>query len=83
MNKRGKKLALAMERIERGEEAMLKLLEKMFPVGTTVRFHVQHGQVNPSVGTIIAHEGGRFAYVRIRMRSRTEHVRTVPACNIW
>ena len=83
MNPRGQKLKAAMQRVERAEEAMVKLLEKMFPVGTTVRFHVQYGQINPSIGTVVWHKGGRHAYIGIRLRSRTEQVRTVPARNVW
>lgn len=77
-----KQLAAAIERLERAETAMEKLLRRMFPEGTTVRFYIMHGQENPSIGTVIAHEGGRFASVRIRLRSRTEQVRSVPARQI-
>jgi hypothetical protein len=82
MNTRGKKLNTAIERVERAQAAMEKVLLKMFPIGTTVRFRIQYGQVNPSIGTVIAHEGGPYAYVRIRLRSGSGQVRSVSARNI-
>lgn len=38
----------------------LKSLPASNPVGCSVRLWLMHGQVNPSLGEIIAHEGGRL-----------------------
>ena len=78
-----KKIRSIGERIRKAEEAMGKALEIEYPVGTTVRFYIMHGQVIPSIGDVISHPGGRWALVRMRLHSRTKHVRDVPAQNIF
>lgn len=76
------KLGRLRVRIEKAEAAMEKALMEQYPVGTTVRCYIQHGQVNPSIGDVISHPGGRHAYLRLRLHSRTRHVRDVPAWDV-
>lgn len=71
------------ERIRKAEEAMRKALEVAYPVGWVATFYIMHGQSTPSKGTVISHSGGRFAYVRVRLHSRTQLARDVPAENIF
>lgn len=76
-------IATATQRVVAAEDALIKLLEKQFPIGTAVKFYVMHGQVNPSRGEVIGHEGGRFAYLRVRLESRASVVRSIPAGRVW
>ena len=68
--------------IEKAEYAMEKALARAFPNGTRVRCNIMYGQVNPSTGEIIGHEGGRNAYLIVRLNSRKQEVRRVPVENI-
>lgn len=77
------KIGKLATKIRAAQDAMVKELERQFPIGTTVRCEIQYGQINPSIGLVIAHEGGEHAYVCVRLQSRTKEVRRVPASNIW
>lgn len=77
-----KKIDALRERIKKAEAAMSAALERKYPVGTTLRFYIMYGQVTPSKGDVISHPGGRCAYVRVRLHSRTRSARDIPAANI-
>lgn len=64
------------------EEAVIAELERLYPVDTPVGVRLMHGQINPSRGRVIAHEGGRYGSVVVRLDSRTQDVRRVAADNI-
>jgi len=85
MNPRDKwRLQAATTRIEHSEAAMEQLLKKLFPIGDDVRcYKFMHGQATPTVGTVIAHTGGRHAYLRLRLHTRTRVMRDVSARNVW
>jgi hypothetical protein len=70
-------------RIERAEAEMEKALERAFPIGTRIRCWIMYGQVTPSTGEVIAYTGGRHAYLRVRLNSRTQEVRDVPVENVF
>ena len=64
------------------EAAVVSELERLYPIGKPVRVWLMSGQVTPSRGEVIGHDGGRHAYVRVRLESRTREVRTIAASNI-
>lgn len=64
--------------IAAAELGMKQFLEKHFPVGTRVGCWIMYGQINPSYGEVIAHTGGKYAYLRVRLKSRTNNVRDIP-----
>lgn len=66
-------------RIRAADAAMEVHLAKLFPIGSRVSCYLMHGQRHPSKGDVIGHTGGEFAYVRIRLESRTRAVRNIPA----
>lgn len=70
-------------RIERAEADMEKALALAFPIGTRIRCTIMYGQITPSTGEVIGHRGGRFAYVTVRLNSRTKEVRDVPVENVF
>jgi hypothetical protein len=74
------KLAKSIARLERRQE---RALVALFPIGTTVRCYLMHGQVNPSIGDVIAHKAGSTPYLRVRLRSTARKVRDVPAEDVW
>jgi hypothetical protein len=61
---------------------ILHELCSLYPEGKTVKCWLQHGQVTPSIGTVIGYDGGEFAIVLIRLDSRTRQVRRVPVRDI-
>lgn len=66
-------------RIQRAERAMALELERQFPLLSEVEFDIMHGQVKPSRGEIIGYSGTEHAYLRIRIRSRTNPTRDIPS----
>lgn len=82
MNPR-RSIGYATARVVAAENAVLKALAKHFPIGAKVRFYIMHGQVTPSRGEVIGYEGGRHAYLRVRLESRKREVRSVPANKAW
>jgi len=66
----------------RAESAVIKELERRYPMHSPVRVMLMYGQINPSHGAVIGHDGGRNACVRVRLESRTQEVRSVAAENI-
>lgn len=68
--------------IENACAAMEAELEKAFPMGKPVRCWLMHGQATPSTGIVIGYTGGRHAYVRILLDSRTRATRDIPASNV-
>ena len=68
--------------IVKAEGAMEKALARAFPNGTRIRCNIMYGQINPSTGEVIGHEGGRHAYLTVRLNSRTQEVRSVAVENI-
>lgn len=73
------KLGKLSANIQKAEKAMELELERQFPILSTVEFDIMHGQVNPSRGEVIGYTGGRNAYLRIRLESRTRLARDVSA----
>jgi hypothetical protein len=74
-----KSLQKLAEKIRAANNDMQAELERRFPVGSRVSCFLMHGQVKPSHGEVIGHTGGEHAYIRIRLNSRTGHVRDVVA----
>lgn len=72
-----KKIVQLQERLRRTNAALIKVLEKEYPEGWRVRFEIQSGQVTPSRGEIIGHEGGEYAYLKVRLECRTKLVRSI------
>ena len=68
--------------IVKAEDAMEKALAKAFPCGTRIRCKIMYGQINPSTGEVIGHQGGRYAYLTVRLNSRTQEVRAVSVDNV-
>lgn len=64
------------------EEAVLEELKRLYPIDSPVRCMLMSGQINPSRGQVIGHDGGRYALVQVRLESRTNDVRSVSAENI-
>ena len=75
-------LAQKLAAVVRAEESVIAALEKLYPVDSEVRCWLMYGQVNPSRGRVIGHEGGRYGYVTVRLESRTQEVRRVAAESI-
>ena len=69
-------------KIERAEKEMERALERAFPIGTRIRCTIMYGQITPSTGEVIGHQGGRHAYLTVRLNSRTQEVRAVPVENV-
>ncbi|MGP1677895.1 MAG: hypothetical protein ACTS6J_12145 [Burkholderiales bacterium] len=69
-------------RIQAAEKAMDIALERAFPVLSIVEFNIMYGQVNPSRGEVIGYSGGSYAYLRVRLESRTRAVRDVSAFDV-
>lgn len=65
--------------LEAAEAAVEKELARLYPMGWDVRVWLQDGQVTPSRGQVIGHRGTRYAYVLVRLESRTRATRDVPA----
>lgn len=76
------KLQQHIKTLEIAEEAVIAELKTLFPKGTMVSANIQYGQINPSRGEVIGHQGGRFAYLVVRLDSRTKNVRLIAAENI-
>lgn len=70
------------KRVIEAEERLVRALRRKYPIGTTVRFYIMHGQVTPSRGQVIGHTGGRYAYVRVSIDSRTRPCRDIPEKDI-
>lgn len=77
-----KPFAKLSERIKKANTAMDKALEREYPIGIRIRFYIMHGQISPSKGQVIGYSGGEFAYLRVRLDSRTQQVRDVSARNV-
>jgi hypothetical protein len=75
-------LAKKIDALIDAEEAVIGELETLYPMHTAVRCWLMSGQINPSIGRVQGHIGGRFALVQIRLESRTNEVRSVSAKNI-
>lgn len=75
-------IAALSERIKKAEDAMIVALERAYPIGSTVSFYIMHGQVTPSRGEVIGYSGGRYAYLRVRIASRTNPARDIPAADV-
>ncbi len=71
------KFAELARRLNKAGADMEKGLETDVPVGTRVGCWLMSGQVTASTGEVIGHPGGPFAYLRIRLDSRTQQVRDV------
>jgi hypothetical protein len=65
------------------EKRQLRALERAFPIGTTVRFHVMYGQVNPTIGDVIGYETGSTPYLRVMMKTKKPTGRSIPVVNVW
>lgn len=76
------KMIALSKKIEVAEEAMLAELRRAFPVGRAVSCWLMHGQVNPSTGVVLGHRGGRYAYVTVRLDSRSRLTRDIPASEV-
>jgi hypothetical protein len=61
------------------DKAVIEELKFLYPEGSAVRAIIMSGQVNPSRGCVIGHRGGTHAYVTVRLESRTNEVRDIPA----
>ena len=70
------------QRLLECERRLDNALRRAFPIGTVVRAKIMSGQMNHSVGEVIGHPGGRHAYLRVRLRSRTKQVRYISAQNV-
>jgi hypothetical protein len=77
-----KAIAKLQEELKRADAALIAALAKAYPEGWRVRFNIQHGQVTPSRGEVVGHEGGPHAYLLVRLESRTHGVRHVAAANV-
>lgn len=77
-----KKLNAKVKILEAAEEAVIKELARLYPVGSRVSLWLMCGQVTPSRGEVISHQGSRHAYVRVRLDSRKQEVRSITAGNI-
>jgi hypothetical protein len=76
------RLQQRVKTLEIAEDAVIAELKLLFPKGMMVSANIQYGQIIPSHGEVIGHEGGRFAYLVVRLDSRTKNVRRIPAENI-
>lgn len=73
----------ARVRVVKAESYMEAQLKKHFPLGMVVRCWLQAGQTRPSEGEVIAHPGGRWGLLRVRLLTRMRKVRDVPAKKAW
>lgn len=58
-------LKIASAKLEEAENKMLAALRHAYPEGSDIEFFIMHGQVNPSTGTVIAHDPRRRT-IRVR-----------------
>lgn len=77
-----KKLNRKLRALVHAEEAVIAELERLYPIDTPVSVWLMHGQINPSEGRVIGHQGGRHGLVIVRLASRTQDTRRVAASNI-
>ena len=75
MNKQLKK---SLDKVNAADDQLQSLLAKQYPLLTVVYFYIMHGQVTPSSGEVVGHEGGIHGYLRVRLNSRTRPVRSIP-----
>lgn len=68
--------------VNKAQKDIERALAKEFPIGTTVRCYIMHGQVNPSIGQVISYPGGPYALIRVRLQSRKSKVRDISAWNL-
>lgn len=72
------------QKLIEAETAQRAALEKIYPKGSRVWFNIQHGQVNPSSGTVTGHEPSRWGgsvvvlHSEAKPRSRYRYRRPSP-----
>lgn len=77
-----KKLRTKLNALVVAQNAVTKMLEDLYPVGSTAHVFLMSSQQEPSSGIVIGHEGGEFGRVIVRLNSRTGCVRRVSAEDI-
>ena len=69
---------------EMAERNLVRAMERACPRGITIKFWLRHGQVHPSEGVVIMAESGGYAgFVKVRMVSKKEDVKSVHFSEIF
>lgn len=71
-----------MYRIGNEERHLRDLLKSAFPIGKRVLVYLREGQVNPSHGEVIHHQGGESGVLCVRLDSPKRHVVRVPVDHV-
>lgn len=69
-----KKIDRLLARLVKAEDAVLAELRKLYPEGSAVRVYLQANQRYPSSGVVWGYGGGRYGYVRVKLRFSPEQM---------
>lgn len=65
------KLAKLREKLVDAQQAVFEELKRLYPIRSRVTFFIMYGQKTPSTGTVVGWNGGEWAYVMVKLDSRT------------
>jgi len=76
------KLNKKLQALVKAENEVIVELEQLYPKGKNINVFIMSGQRYPSGCTVIGYDGGRYGYVRVRLHTGKQSIKSITPDNI-